>query len=58
MSQISDSQKWMLLLGVSLSGFVLYLLSPVLMPFFAAALLAYLGDPIADRLQAKLPEKL
>ncbi len=58
MSQISDSQKWMLLLGFSLSGFVLYLLSPVLMPFFAAALLAYLGDPIADRLQTQLPEKL
>lgn len=31
----------------------MYLLSPVLMPFFAAALLAYLGDPIADRLEMK-----
>ncbi|RDH81694.1 MAG: AI-2E family transporter [endosymbiont of Galathealinum brachiosum] len=50
---MSESQKWMMLLIVSLTGFVFYLLSPVLMPFFAAALLAYLGDPIADRLEMK-----
>jgi len=54
MSQVTDSQKWMILMGVSLGGFVLYLLSPVLTPFFAAALLAYLGDPIADRLEVKI----
>jgi len=53
MSQLSDSQKWMILLAISFGGFVLYLLSPVLMPFFAAALLAYLGDPVADRLEIK-----
>ena len=53
MSQISESQKWLILLVISLTGFTFYLLSPVLMPFFAAALLAYLGDPIADRLEMK-----
>lgn len=53
---MNDSQKW-LLLAVSLSaGFLVYLLSPVLMPFLTAALLAYLGDPLVDRLEArKLP---
>jgi len=55
---ISDSQKWMILLSVSLSAFLLYLLAPVLMPFFTAALLAYLGDPIADWLQKKLNTKV
>jgi len=55
---INNSQKWMLLLGLLISGFLLYLLSPVLMPFFAAALLAYLGDPIADKLEKKLTPKV
>ena len=50
---LSDSQKWMLLAGVSGLGFLVYLLTPVLTPFFAAALLAYLGDPLVDRLEAK-----
>lgn len=55
---ITDSQKWMILLGLMLSSFLLYLLAPVLMPFFAAALLAYLGDPIADYLEKKLNTKI
>jgi predicted PurR-regulated permease PerM len=38
---------------------VLYLLAPVLTPFVAAALLAYIGDPLADRLQKlKMPRTL
>ena len=57
MSQLSDSQKWMILGGISLTGFVLYLLAPILTPFMAAALLAYLGDPIADRLETHFPQK-
>ena len=47
----SDSQKWLMLAAVSLLCVLLYLLTPVLTPFFAAALLAYLGDPLVDRLQ-------
>ncbi len=39
------------LIAVALSGWLLYLLAPVLTPFVAAALLAYIGDPLADRLQ-------
>jgi predicted PurR-regulated permease PerM len=31
--------------------YVLWLLAPVLMPFAFAAMLAYLGDPLADRLE-------
>jgi predicted PurR-regulated permease PerM len=37
-----------ILLGV---GWVLYLLAPILTPFVASGLLAYLGDPLVDRLE-------
>jgi len=44
------------LIAIALSGWLLYLLAPILTPFVAAALLAYIGDPLADRLQKlKLP---
>ncbi len=47
------------LIAVALTGWLLYLLAPVLTPFVAAALLAYIGDPLADRLQRfKLPRTL
>ena len=40
-------------------GWVLYLLAPILTPFIVAMLLAYLGDPLVDRLQAwRLPRTL
>ena len=39
------------LIAIALVGWVLYLLAPVLTPFVAAALLAYIGDPLADRLE-------
>ncbi len=39
------------LIATALTGWLLYLLAPVLTPFIAAALLAYIGDPLADRLQ-------
>ncbi|MGH8173643.1 MAG: AI-2E family transporter [Rhodanobacteraceae bacterium] len=41
--------QWLILIGIA--GFLLYLLAPVLMPFVAAALFAYLGDPLVDRLE-------
>jgi predicted PurR-regulated permease PerM len=40
------------LITFAIIGVLLYLLAPVLTPFVAAALLAYIGDPLADRLQA------
>lgn len=39
------------LIAIALTGWLLYLLAPVLTPFVAAGLLAYIGDPLADRLQ-------
>ena len=39
------------LIAIALTGWLLWLLAPVLTPFIAAALLAYIGDPLADRLQ-------
>jgi predicted PurR-regulated permease PerM len=47
------------LIAIILTGGLLYLLAPVLTPFVASALLAYLGDPLADRLQKlKFPRTL
>lgn len=39
------------LVAIAISGWLMYLLAPVLTPFVASALLAYIGDPLADRLQ-------
>jgi predicted PurR-regulated permease PerM len=41
--------QWLILIGIA--GFVVWLLAPVLMPFAIAALFAYLGDPLVDRLE-------
>ena len=41
---------WLLLLLAFLTMFV-WLLEPILMPFLVGILLAYLGDPLADRLE-------
>ena len=47
------------LIAISLAGLLTYLLAPVLTPFIAAGLLAYMGDPLADRLERlKLPRTL
>ena len=54
---ISDSQKWLALAAVLLTGWLLYLLAPVLTPFFIAALLAYLGDPLVDWLESHGPSR-
>ncbi len=47
---------WRVLLGilfVVLLGWLIYLLKPILTPFLAGALLAYLGNPLVDRLQRR-----
>ena len=47
------------LIAITLVGWLLYLLAPVLTPFVAAGLLAYIGDPLADRLQKlRLPRTI
>ncbi len=48
---LTDSQKWMLFTFLGVTAALLYLLSPVLMPFVIAAMLAYSGDPLADKLE-------
>jgi len=48
---MTDSQKWLTLTFGIFIGWLVYLLSPVLMPFVFAAMLAYLGDPLADKLE-------
>ncbi|MDF4002792.1 AI-2E family transporter [Luteibacter sp. PPL552] len=46
-----NSRRWQLLGLAAVIVFVIWLLAPVLMPFALAGMLAYLGDPLADRLQ-------
>lgn len=50
---MTDTHKWQLLILTLVLGGLLYLLAPVLTPFAAAALFAYLGDPLVDRLEAR-----
>lgn len=50
---MSTLHRWQLLGIVVGIGGLLYLLGPVLTPFAVAGLLAYLGDPLVDRLQAR-----
>jgi predicted PurR-regulated permease PerM len=50
-TQISDAQKWLILAVTIVSGYLLYLLAPILIPFLISAFLAYLGDPAVDRLE-------
>ena len=51
--QISESQRWFLLITSIVAGVLVYLLAPILSPFLVGALLAYLADPVADRLEAR-----
>ncbi|HPF58004.1 MAG TPA: AI-2E family transporter [Candidatus Competibacteraceae bacterium] len=51
MQRESQTRFW-LIMGAVAIGF-LYLIAPVLTPFLLAALLAYLGDPLIDRLEER-----
>ena len=48
---MQTSLRFNWLIAIVLTGWLFYLLAPVLTPFIAAGLLAYIGDPLADRLQ-------
>ena len=50
---MTNNSRWFWLIIASISFFLLYLLSPILTPFVLGALLAYLGDPVTDKLEAK-----
>nr|CAA6807289.1 MAG: Putative permease often clustered with de novo purine synthesis [uncultured Thiotrichaceae bacterium] len=47
-----DGRFWFWIFLAVLSVALITLLSPILMPFVAGALIAYLADPLADRLEA------
>ncbi len=51
---MTDRQKWLIGMSTVGLGLLVYLLAPVLTPFLFAMLLAYLGDPLVDRLQQHL----
>ena len=48
---MTQSTRWFWLTISTITLFLLYLLAPILLPFVSAALLAYLGDPLVDRLE-------
>lgn len=48
---MTDSQKWLVFVSIGGFGWLVYLLGPILTPFAVGALLAYLGDPVADKLE-------
>jgi predicted PurR-regulated permease PerM len=48
-----QDRRWQWLAATVLLGVVLFLLAPVLTPFALAALFAYLGDPVVDRLEKR-----
>lgn len=48
---MSTVTRWWWLGGLTLSGWLVYQLIPILSPFLVAMFLAYLGDPLVDRLE-------
>jgi predicted PurR-regulated permease PerM len=56
---LTQSKQWVVLGLLMLTLVIIYFLSAVLTPFLVAGLLAYLTDPIVNRLQAwKLPRTI
>lgn len=51
--RLSVLERWSVVAVLSIAGLLFYLLSPILTPFIIAALLAYMGDPLVDRLEAR-----
>jgi len=48
---MSESRHWFILVLVVGAGWMFYLLAPVITPFVISAGLAFLGDPLVDRLE-------
>ncbi len=48
---ITHNNRWLWLVALFLIGWLIYQLSPILSPFLVGILLAYLGDPLVDRLE-------
>ncbi|MFK7955679.1 MAG: AI-2E family transporter [Lysobacterales bacterium] len=50
---MTESRQWMVLVVAVITGWLIYLLAPILTPFAVAALFAYLGDPVTDWLETR-----
>jgi predicted PurR-regulated permease PerM len=50
---MTETMRWQGMGLVAIIAVLLYLLGPILTPFAVSALLAYLGDPLTDRLQSR-----
>ena len=48
---LTSTQKLLLLFSLAVLLLLVYLLQPILTPFLVGLALAYLGDPVVDRLQ-------
>lgn len=48
---MSDALRWWLIAGGLLVMLLIHLLQPILTPFLVGGLIAYLGDPLVDRLE-------
>lgn len=48
---MNESRNWFILALIAGGGWLLYLLAPVITPFVMSAGLAFLGDPLVDRLE-------
>jgi predicted PurR-regulated permease PerM len=48
---MTQNSRWFWLIIAVIGAVLLYLLAPILLPFITGALLAYLGDPLVDRLE-------
>jgi len=48
---MTQSTRWFWLTLFVIASALLYFLAPILLPFVSGALLAYLGDPLVDRLE-------
>ena len=48
----ADSRNWFVLALILGLGWLVYRLSPIITPFVISAALAYLGDPLVDRLES------
>jgi len=49
----TESRSWLTLAVLAALGWLIYLLAPVITPFAVAGALAYLGDPLVDRLERR-----
>lgn len=50
-----EGRLWFWLAFVLVASWLLYLLGPILTPFIVSAALAYLGDPLVDRIEILFP---